>query len=184
MDFNHRRKNNGFTLIEMLVVMAIIMILSFAIYTNQRSGQAPYLLKQGAQKLTTDLRRAQNMAMSGTRIAGNYYGYGIFLQASSTSYILYGEKADTGADSTIYNPSGVNQDTIIETINFPRSVVIYSPLFLSNEAHILFKPPAPATSISDGTDSTLTTVSIILNAPGALATKTVRVTQAGLIEAQ
>jgi prepilin-type N-terminal cleavage/methylation domain-containing protein len=176
-------KNNGFSLVELLVVMAIMMVLFFSVYINQRNSQPQYLLRQGEQKLASDLRRAQNMAMSGSNLSGNYYGYGIYLQTNSNSYILYGERTDTGADSTIYNSSGA-VDTIIETISFPRSVKINSSPFPSDQAHIFFKSPDPTTTISDGADPTKTSVSIVLKADGSSATRNVQVTSAGLIEAQ
>jgi len=175
--FTKPNKGRGFTLIELMVVISIITILSVMVFINQRSSQSQYLITQAVQKLTSDLRRTQNMAMSGTQIAGNYYGYGIYAERNNNFYIIFGDRNDNKKFD------GEPTDTIIENIKLPSNVTI-SSVSPSDKVHVFFRPPDPLTSISDGT-SDMTEASIVLViSSGQSLSRTVKVTHAGLVETQ
>lgn len=81
----------GFTLIEILVVIAIIILLSGIIFSNYRSGESQFALLRSAHKLTQDIRRAQEMAMSMREYPGPIpKGYGVYFNfATATQYLIY-----------------------------------------------------------------------------------------------
>ncbi|MBU4141395.1 hypothetical protein KKE99_00795, partial [Patescibacteria group bacterium] len=64
-------------MIELLVVMFIISLISAITLANYRGGQRKYILTQSVQKLVSDIRKAQNMALGGFEISNNYNGYGV-----------------------------------------------------------------------------------------------------------
>ena len=79
----------GFTLVELLVAIAIMVIISGIILANYRTGQKQQTLKAEAQKLTSTLRQAQNMAMAQAEDPKNPgqvppYGYGVYAQTDAT----------------------------------------------------------------------------------------------------
>jgi len=49
-----RKNKNGFTIIELLVVTAIIAIISAMVLANYRSGEKQYIFNQAMQKLVSD----------------------------------------------------------------------------------------------------------------------------------
>jgi prepilin-type N-terminal cleavage/methylation domain-containing protein len=168
----------GFTLVELLTVLAIILTLISIFFPLYRTAQKQYILESAAQKLAQDIRRAQEMAIS-ARVCGPCGnkvppGYGIYLQQGNTSYFIY---ADT-------NPAQGNEiydggDVKIETISFEGKVFIknVNPSSLS----INFKPPDPKIRIGNSSQS-LNEASITISLLNDTSkTKTIRVNKAGLI---
>lgn len=143
--FSHKnptKSGAGFTLIELLVVTGIIILLSGIALVSYRPGQSQLALQRSANKLTQDIRRVQEMAMSAKEYQGKVPpGYGVYLNQGNNYFLIY---ADT-------NPAQGNEiydggDGIVETIYFEKNVYIknLSPASLS----INFKPPDPKTKIS------------------------------------
>ncbi len=172
------RSKQGFTLIELIVVISIMAIMASLVVASHRTGQKQYALSQAGQKLVSHLREAQNMAMSGVDIKGQYCGYGIQINrtARPTSYYFYADKAANCQTSNNKYDSG---DDIIETVNLPDLVQFQttspSPL------DIFFKPPEPTAYINQSAGAGLSGT-ITLEISGASFSKTVTVTTAGLIE--
>jgi len=168
----------GFTLIDLLTVLAIIFTLTSISFPFYRTAQKQYILENAAQKFVQDIRRVQEMAIS-ARICGPCRnrvppGYGIYLRQGRSSYLIY---ADT-------NPPQGNErydrgDRVIEEISFEGGIFISSvnPSSLS----INFKPPDPKIRIGNASQN-LTEVSIVISFLNDTSkTKTIRVNKAGLI---
>ena len=169
---NHLGQQAGFTLTELLVVMFIISLLSGLVLAGHRSSQKRYALSQATQQLVSELRKAQNMAMSGVEMAGRS-GYGIYADKDDISYTIY---ADKNGNSSY---QGEPPDELIETINLPSQIKISSVSPLPNKVDIFFKPPEPITYIN--APSGVNSGTITLELEGTSSTKTVTITTAGLI---
>jgi len=62
--FNKKQRFfSGFTLIEVLVTLGIVAILSYSLLGYNRSSEKINALNRYSQRLLTDLRAAQNMAI-------------------------------------------------------------------------------------------------------------------------
>ena len=177
----------GFTLLELITIVAIITTLSLIVLTNYRQGEQQFALQRSAHKLAQDIRAVQEMAMSGQecQICSPPVvpaGYGIFLQVSSyNQYIIY---ADT-------QPSEGNQfytsaDQTIETITLESGVIIQDISTPPKEVGINFMPPDPIINIRfpSGGESEETNIAVITLALRAdnTKTKTITVNKAGLID--
>ncbi|OGZ33752.1 MAG: hypothetical protein A2Y98_03215 [Candidatus Portnoybacteria bacterium RBG_19FT_COMBO_36_7] len=98
------KPRQGFTLLEMLIVLAIISIMATLILVRYREGQKTYVLSQAAQTLVGNIREAQNLAITGAEVKkpdGNDYprigGYGIYIK-DETHYVLFmNEESDPSA---------------------------------------------------------------------------------------
>ncbi len=169
---NRFYNQRGFTIIELLVTIFIITLLSSLVFSNYHSGQRKYAFAQSVQQLVSDLRQAQNMAMSGVDIS-DYHGYGIHAEDNDNLYILF---ADEDGDS-VYKSQN---DTIIKTINLPNLIKINS-VSPSSNLDIFFKSPNPDTYINNnpGIGQTGT---IVLEIENTSVNKTIFVTTAGLIQ--
>jgi len=146
-------KDAGFTIVEVLVVLAIVAIISGFMVVNFRKGGESGKLQRSAQLIVQNIRKAQNMALSSVEYGGAVpYAYGVFFDRDViNSYILF---ADLNPDSYRYN--GEPPDKRIETINLERGIVIDS-ISPSPFLHIAFSPPNPLTFINvDRSEATIT----------------------------
>lgn len=145
------RIHSGFTLIEILVSISIIIILSAAVLPNLRNNEKQYAQKRGIYKLEGDFRRAENLAMStqefGTEVPLG--GYGLYFNiAEKDHYILF---ADLNNDQQYDAFIG----ELVEDIKFEKGVEIQglssSPLtitFLSPDPFINIRPVAQTAIIA------------------------------------
>jgi len=169
-------KRNGFTLVEILVVISIIVFLSVTVLANYQKNSQQLALSRSAYKLSQDIRRAGEMAMSAKEFQGAVPqgGYGIYLKLSwGNFYKLYAdtngnEKYDTsdGEVGTVYLEKGI----ILQNI-FPSSLSIN------------FKPPNPTVKIKteSGGDSSLAIITLSLDSDSTKIKK-VKVSAVGLTE--
>ena len=180
-------KCKGFTLVELLVSIFIIILMSGIIFTNYRQSGQQFALQRSANKLAQDIRRAQQMAMSakecpaGTVCAGQVPpGYGIVLDKNwnTKKYRLY---ADTNGNNEFFNPN----DPVIELIDLEREVLIKEISSTYSSVSINFKPPDPEVTIKFNTGSSVSETIITLALAADLnKIKIVKVNKAGLIEIQ
>lgn len=165
----------GFSMIELLVVISIIGLVATLALVNYRNGQRKYILTQAVQQLVSDIRKTQNMALSGFDISSQYNGYGIYIAKNESSYLIYGNK---NSDPN-YQPS----DDIIETISLPVIINIKSVSPASNKLHVFFEPPQPITYLN-GNNTAGVSENITLELEDFSLSKTVRVSTAGLIQVE
>ncbi len=141
-----KKAQRGFTLIEALVVMAVIATLSSMVLTSSFLGQKRYNVSRAVQQMSADLRRAQNLALSGKMQGGvTPTGYGIYT-VGANSYVLF------------YNTSNdkqhVGSSVVLETITLSSDILI-APVSKS----IYFAPPDPTTFI-DGVNAGTATFTV------------------------
>lgn len=183
-------KNNGFSLVELLVTVFIVALLSSIAIVNFGDIKEQLALKRAAHQLIQDLRRAQEMAVS-PRKSGKCSplllekGYGIYIDipADNKGYKLYADTADDGSSSFewgYYTPA----DCVIETIYIQEKGVIIQQITNTDggvKVSVNFTSPNPTTKIkwiADGMDE----VEIVLALEAKPSkTKTVVVNKAGMI---
>lgn len=135
----------GFSLIEVLVVIFIISLVSGSILAGYLRSQGSYYALKAAQKLSVDLRRAQNMALSGT-LQGAIVpaGYGIHIKSDNGYSLFY----NVSQESIFYDDSVILDDLTLDNATL-------SPVGTS----IFFQPPEPETCVNgSNTDSQTITI--------------------------
>ncbi len=144
----------AFTLIELMVVIAISVLIGGALFVNLRAGGRSMDLNSSAEKLAGVIKQAQMMALSGKQIdsirpAG---GYGVYFDVSTDpdSYKIFANTND--ADNYEYDAG----DMEIQTITLPEQVsMIPSDLTPLNPVKsIIFKPPYGPIYVSSGSGGT------------------------------
>jgi prepilin-type N-terminal cleavage/methylation domain-containing protein len=177
----------GFTLVELLTVLAIIFTLTSISFPFYRIAQKQYVLENAAQKLAQDIRKVQEMGMSAREITNPNNpsekfipkgGYGIYLKLNPQEITIF---ADCNDDHqyTSGNVCGTPPNKFsekIEDLNLESKVKL-SSLSPSWPLNITFKPPDPIVFIQ-GDSSAAITISLE-NDPSK--TKTIRINKAGLI---
>lgn len=157
----------GFTLIELVVVIALIALITALVLPNYRSGDQRLALQRSAYKLAQDLRRAQEMATSAKEFGGQVpAGYGIHLKNTQPNqYILFAD-----LDGSEDYDSGEE----VEILGFERNIYIDS-LSPDSPLNVVFSPPDPTVAFSLDAN----TASVIIGVEGLQ--KKIYVNRAGLI---
>jgi len=101
-----KTSQQGFTIIELLTSIAVVVILTAIVFANYRSGERQYALQRSTHKLAQDIRRIQEMATSTREFncGGSPIippgGYGVYfprLSIANNYYILFAD-CDGGFD--------------------------------------------------------------------------------------
>jgi len=176
----HKR---GFTLVELLVIIFVIVSLSTLVFVNYKTGSKMLNLQRASQKLAQDIRYAQEMSISGVECitcSSEPAGYGVFIDKSSDnkSYFIYAD-----IDGNQYYQ--LLQDEIVENFDLEEGVIIHDISDSSSVVCINFSPPDPIVRIGydPGVGSALEEAFVILALESDTAqTKKVNVNAVGLIE--
>jgi prepilin-type N-terminal cleavage/methylation domain-containing protein len=140
------KKSKGFTLLEILVSLFIVVSLTVLVFANFELGGYSFKLKRSLRGLSQQIRSVQEMAFSSKTIKDHVpqRGYGIhFDNISVDKYILFANESTTV--NYIYDPG---LDTIIGEYYLEDDVII-SGLYSFPAANpvaaldIVFVPPNP-----------------------------------------
>lgn len=138
--------SKAFTLIELLVVTSIIVLITALILPNYRLGDSQLAIQRSAHKISQDLRRAQEFAISVKEFNGSVPdGYGVYFNLNQPDrYIMF---ADLDGDK-IYS----NSNERVEEIIFEGNVTLDSPsttvFFVPPDPTIYFSPDVPVATIN------------------------------------
>lgn len=180
----NQKFTTGFTLVELLAAMTIILVLSATILVNYRAGERSLSLDQSAAILGQNLRKVEEMAMSTKEFQGiiPQGGYGINLKTEDDFYIIF---ADCGSiPNSQYDSSGTpcnGSSEKVEQVSLGKRSKIAS-LFSGSSLsiiNIVFVPPIPSVIISGTGNEAVIKLSLEEDA-GVF--RTIRVNKAGLIE--
>ncbi|MDO8260174.1 MAG: type II secretion system protein, partial [Candidatus Magasanikbacteria bacterium] len=141
----------GFSLIELMIVIALFSITTIVVTTSYISFQGREILKNAALQLKSDLRQAQNSAQVGDKVSNDDVGCASYDTSTTTvsPTVLGGWYLYITNGGTSYTISGVCMDKAhsyferpfgSKTSNFPNGVTISS---------ITCGPPATGT-LADG----------------------------------
>ena len=140
---------HGFSIPELLVVVAIIVLMTGLMLPNWRSGDRTLALNRVVHKAGQDVRRAQELALRAkAHICPNdpaekISAYGVFFdQDMPTSYILFAECNNNNT----YNEG---TDGIVETVQLESGIKIQS-VSPGPKISIVFVPPTPTVFIQPG----------------------------------
>ncbi len=144
----NQSKQIGFTLIEILIVMAIVGTLSVLILNNFGVGsKGGVAQRQIASIIISDVRRAQSMALAGTTVEGVFVcAFGVHYVDMRT-YVVYASNPDEETNCADFGKkySDINSSNIIiiEKKVLPNNNIEIDPFF-----DVLFELPNALTYVN------------------------------------
>lgn len=155
------RNLGGFTMIEILIVIATVSILSAAVLLYGRQSESQLILFKEQSRLVSEIYRAKAFSVETYNESSVPCGFGIHFTAPRT-YVLY---KDIAADCSLSNKSYSSLDTDeVVTSNTLDAATSFGTLPVSD---ILFVPPDPTVFIDGVANFSGTAVIAIISEIGA-----------------
>jgi len=162
--------NKGYSLVESLIVITIIIILTVITAPFYAEARAQLALDRSASRLAQDIRFVLEKTLS-AETACSVFRHGVhFAEADINQYTLF---TDCNSDGDY----DLGTDVLIEEISLEAGVRIHS-LTTPNSIDVVFYPPDPTVTISGSLVATMTIYSV--DYPDK--TRTVTVNEVGLID--
>jgi prepilin-type N-terminal cleavage/methylation domain-containing protein len=169
---NFFSQNQGFTLVELLTVVAMVCIISGIAAANYRLGDRRVVLDNQAAQLDQDFRRAQEWALSSREINGTSpAGYGVYAPGTGGYYILY---ADSDG-----NKKYSGESEIVEKIFLDGKIEISA--CQPSPADINYTAPDLAVKITNGAGAGFDWARITFRIKGGAQTRVIAANAAGLV---
>lgn len=143
------RDGAGFTLVEMMVVIAIFVVIYAATIANFRKGDNRSELLLATENLAGDIKKIQTQTLAGSAQAeiDPIGGFGVYFNLTNDSqYVLF---RDNGDEEFQAQPG---DDAMLETVQLPKSITLDNLLFNDQstaDLTIVFKPPKPDIYFND-----------------------------------
>jgi prepilin-type N-terminal cleavage/methylation domain-containing protein len=183
----HKIKSRGFTLVELLVVMAIMFVITSIVLQKYQGYDTNALFANASENIVLALRQAQvygaavkaNSAICAGGVTTFDCGYGVNISTVSPGGLML--FVDTNSDG-LYE--GGEE---IQAITWATPVVV-SGVTCNGGAcgggilNLTFKRPNPAAVIQDGGATTYSSATIVISS--GVKTSTITVTKAGQISIQ
>jgi type II secretory pathway pseudopilin PulG len=168
----------GFMVIELLVVVAIIFILLAIVVLNYKSSNAELALQRATYKLAADIRLVQSKAgLKGSGCSNSDYkgGYGINFKKNEEKYTLFADCNNNKLfDETNNEPK--------EELEFEKGVIVSNLSPSDNDQlTIVFVPPDPLVFINAEKDNLLATITLSLS-DNLIKIRVLKINKAGMVE--
>jgi prepilin-type N-terminal cleavage/methylation domain-containing protein len=170
----HLKPNVGYTIIELLVVVAITALLASFVFTFGKGGRQQIALMVERAKIAQVIFRARSLAISTYNQPSPPCAYGVHFDYGGGTYTL---------NSYLFSPcSGITNvtgiSTPLETYTLGTGLV-YGTAGSSPLSDVLFFPPDPATLVFTNAGVTSTDASVYLSTTDGTGAANIDVTSAG-----
>lgn len=116
----------GFTLVELLVSIAVIVIITSIVLVKYDSFDSTTLLKNTAYDIALTLREAQLKSVSASRHSGNFdYPFGVTFTPDTKTYTTFRYQHDVATEHPYYDISEPDPKAdILDTLTIDRSMYV------------------------------------------------------------
>ncbi|HUZ93204.1 MAG TPA: type II secretion system protein [Candidatus Paceibacterota bacterium] len=191
---------SGFTLIEILVVIAISAFLSSFAIIYSKTGQNQVTLSVDEQRIVAAIAKARSLTVTTFKdvAAGqaSTCGYGMKINYAANTYSLFSYLPPTGVPAPACNsvvnidPAQIDQSAaaakaLADYQNLPLdSHIVFNSSPLDSMTYVLFVAPEPRTivSVSANGNASLNPASVHLQTSNGMSNVTVTVNDAGQVD--
>ena len=166
----------SFTLVELLITSAIIMIMLGITIAYSQKGECINKVNRSVERIAFDIRRIANLSMQTRQIGDKKVcGWGIVFDESKTNqYIIF---SDFCEGETIRGDKRFSDDEIFEVVKLSWGVVMKDV----DVNMLMYLPPEPRLEIYSEYDNLADNGSISLTTTSGNFVKTLTINQAGRI---
>lgn len=125
MSYKFIKPRAGFTLVELLIVVAIMLIMTGTLFANQRNKKEVIEVESAAREVAAQLRALQNEALNGKLIEGEYAHYFKF---NTPDALTSNNSVYTVSYANSAGPSNIIGD--VQPFNLAKKHVVFSPASL------------------------------------------------------
>jgi len=194
LSFNTNKK--GFTLVEVVVVVAIVVLLPMVVIANFPRIKLQFALSRASYTFAQDLRKAQDRSLSSVEYKDSFGviqavdGYGIHIDMAvlgNKKYIIYADKQPGNSQYDSPYPSSI--DYSFEVIDFslsePGVIIKEINNSFGNKTSINFNPPNSDTTITTQINPSATNVEIVFALESDPSeTRVISVNKSGLVQVE
>lgn len=175
-------KEKGFTIVEMLVIIGILLLLSGVLIVYSRSGETASTIIRQAAKMVADINRAKSLSITATVFETeggdeiNPCGYGVYFDNISqpNQYIIFADLSSDCQASQHLRPVDGSADIAVEPVTTGLSITsknIDQVFFLAPDPTVFFQGLEEDTNakITIGASSGAS-VSVKINKTGQVST--------------
>lgn len=183
-----KREKNGFSFIESMIVVTVMLILMAGVFVNYRQGQNNMNLQRTSYKIANTLRKTETMVgivdskccPSGVCVAGYKYGYGIVFDRTAANNKKYTLFADCDGNGKY---DGSTTDHFLETVDLETNIVINQINGGGvDKLNVVFLPPEPRASLIPDSGAPLATASVQITISGFSGVRVIRINKVGMID--
>ena len=142
ISMNTKKEKTGFTLVELLVVIAVILTITGAVVINYRRG-GRIDLQRTVVDISQKVREVEEMALASEEVNGSVPsgGYGVYFNSSDPdTYIIFADEDGDGS----YDGAGER----VREEKIGSNVEIFN-IIPSDPVSIIFVPPEPKVKIDN-----------------------------------
>lgn len=169
--------NSGFTLIELIISMAVVSLVAAATIASFRNGEKNQSLASASDLITNAARNAQNFALTSKQIANSTCVLNTILTKDPVSYVIFFTPSQT---QQLYGIDKCGTANLIESYSLPPKIQVQSNGYRLNGAavaalQIKFTPPfatmtaSSNTTINQGVFNLFAAGSVIVEVAGGQA---------------
>ncbi|MBI3638522.1 prepilin-type N-terminal cleavage/methylation domain-containing protein [Candidatus Wolfebacteria bacterium] len=166
----------GFTMTEILVVVAITALLTATLIVYSKTGERQLALYRDQSRIIAALFRAKSLAINTYGETKIPCGYGVHFDSSGSFWIFQDLSMDTCASANhVYN-----EGELVESFNLVNGISFSS----INLTDVVFIPPDPSVIITDNNGNNPEEANISLNAAGGDNFAGIKITNSGQISGE
>lgn len=183
--FKIHNSRNGFTLIELVVVLGITALLSSILISYNHTSRQQISLYVDQMKFIQTIFRAKSLALSPSIQSANsgICGYGVHVDYQAMNYSLFSCNVPQGTNCQGINSISVCSQTRISISDADSNVNFISQSGTPRLDDVLFIPPDPITLVSSGGAVVADRASVIVQTrDSSLSSAPISVNSAGLID--
>ena len=170
-----KKNSSGFTLVEMLVTLSIIVIMSSILVLYTHSGGSIMQANRAIERLSFDIRRVANLSMQTKQIKERAVcGWGLYFDAQNpNAYIVF---SDFCEDNN-YGDHRFEDQEKQEIITLAKPIEILA----TNLKCLIYEPPEPTLYLYDVSNIQIKKGEITLGVKGTNNQRILEINEAGNI---